>query len=85
MGKVVILAREENRVNNVAESIIDECGGSIAGSMLWKGKVIGVEEYINLNTSMENAKSKLLVYEMKETNLRETVILNVSRDHQHPF
>ncbi|KAF4443845.1 hypothetical protein F53441_11304 [Fusarium austroafricanum] len=43
IGRAVARARKENRVDNVAEIIIDECGGRGAGKVLWKGKVIGVE------------------------------------------
>ncbi|CAF3441362.1 unnamed protein product [Fusarium graminearum] len=43
IGRAVARARKENRVDNVAETIIDECGGPGAGEVLWKGKIIGVE------------------------------------------
>lgn len=43
IGRAVARARKENRVDNVAETIIDECGGPGAGKVLWKGKIIGVE------------------------------------------
>ncbi|KAL7805831.1 hypothetical protein V8C44DRAFT_220408 [Trichoderma aethiopicum] len=43
IGRGVARARKENRVDNVAESIIEECGGSGAGRVLWKGKIVGVE------------------------------------------
>ncbi|KAF5017349.1 hypothetical protein F66182_10730 [Fusarium sp. NRRL 66182] len=43
IGRAVARARKENRVDNVAENIIDECGGPGAGKVLWKGKIIGVE------------------------------------------
>ncbi|KAI6772160.1 hypothetical protein HG530_003118 [Fusarium avenaceum] len=43
IGRAVARARKENRVDNVAEIIIDECGGPGAGKVLWKGKIIGVE------------------------------------------
>lgn len=43
IGRAVARARKENRVDNVAETIIDECGGPEAGKVLWKGKIVGVE------------------------------------------
>ncbi|RSL72752.1 hypothetical protein CEP54_000695 [Fusarium duplospermum] len=43
IGRAVARARKENRVDNVAETIIDECGGPGAGKVLWKGKIVGVE------------------------------------------
>ncbi|KAM5359319.1 hypothetical protein ACJZ2D_014580 [Fusarium nematophilum] len=43
IGRAVARARKENRLDNVAETIIDECGGPGAGKVLWKGKIIGVE------------------------------------------
>ncbi|KAL7797302.1 hypothetical protein V8C37DRAFT_399914 [Trichoderma ceciliae] len=43
IGRGVARARKENRVDNVAESIIEECGGKGAGRVLWKGKIVGVE------------------------------------------
>lgn len=43
IGRGVARARMENRVDNVAETIIEECGGSSAGKVLWKGKIVGVE------------------------------------------
>ncbi|KAF5983541.1 d-amino acid hydantoin hydrolase (hydantoinase) [Fusarium coicis] len=43
IGRAVARARKENRVDNIAETIIEECGGPGAGKVLWKGKIIGVE------------------------------------------
>ncbi|KAF4494462.1 D-amino acid hydantoin hydrolase (hydantoinase) [Fusarium agapanthi] len=43
IGRAVARARKENRIDNVAETIIEECGGRGAGKVLWKGKIIGVE------------------------------------------
>ncbi|KAF9769186.1 hypothetical protein IL306_013419 [Fusarium sp. DS 682] len=43
IGRAVARARRENRVDNVAETIIEECGGPGAGKVLWKGKIVGVE------------------------------------------
>jgi DUF917 family protein len=43
IGRAVAKARQENRVDNVAETIIEECGGPGAGKVLWKGKIVGVE------------------------------------------
>ncbi|KAK5995556.1 Putative D-/L-hydantoinase subunit A-like protein [Cladobotryum mycophilum] len=46
IGRGVARARKENRVDNVAESIIEECGGARAGKVLWKGKIVGVERVV---------------------------------------
>lgn len=43
IGKAVKLARVSNRIGEVAEMIIDECGGKAGARVLWKGKVVGVE------------------------------------------
>lgn len=46
IGRGVARARKENRVDNVAEAIIEECGGVQAGQVLWKGKIVGVERML---------------------------------------
>ncbi|KAF5267646.1 hypothetical protein FOXYS1_1477 [Fusarium oxysporum] len=46
IGRAVARARKENRVDNVAETIIEECGGPGAGKVLWKGKIIGVDRIL---------------------------------------
>lgn len=43
IGREVARARKENRIDNVAESIIDAVGGADAGRVLFKGKIVGVE------------------------------------------
>ncbi|KAL1609136.1 hypothetical protein SLS59_001499 [Nothophoma quercina] len=43
IGREVARATKENRIDNVAESIIDAVGGSETGRVLFKGKIIGVE------------------------------------------
>lgn len=43
IGRGVARAKRENRVDNVAETIIEECGGKGAGKVLWKGKIVCVE------------------------------------------
>ncbi|KAI0974627.1 hypothetical protein F4678DRAFT_470593 [Xylaria arbuscula] len=42
IGRAVVNARRSNRVENVAETILAECGGADAGSVLFKGKIVGV-------------------------------------------
>ena len=44
IGRGVARARQEHRMSEVAEAIVDECGGQTAGRVLWKGKIIGVEQ-----------------------------------------
>lgn len=46
IGRGVVRARQENRVDNVAEAIIDECGGPSGGRVLFKGKIVGVERML---------------------------------------
>lgn len=46
IGRSVVRARRENRVDSVAEVIIDECGGPSAGRVLFKGKIVGVERML---------------------------------------
>ncbi|KAI4613281.1 hypothetical protein J4E83_007694 [Alternaria metachromatica] len=43
IGREVARARKENRIDNVAQSIIDAVGGSQTGRALFKGKIVGVE------------------------------------------
>ncbi|KAL5382674.1 hypothetical protein PMIN06_002218 [Paraphaeosphaeria minitans] len=43
IGREVIRARKENRIDIVAESIIDAVGGPQTGRVLFKGKIVGVE------------------------------------------
>ncbi|KAK9771334.1 hypothetical protein AB5N19_07690 [Seiridium cardinale] len=48
IGRAVARARKENRVDTVAETILEECGGPEAGKVLFKGKVIGVERTLRM-------------------------------------
>ncbi|RYP13481.1 hypothetical protein DL767_010701 [Monosporascus sp. MG133] len=48
IGRAVARARKNNDVENVAETILAECGGTRAGRVLWKGKVIGVERTLRM-------------------------------------
>ncbi|KAI1333331.1 hydantoinase [Xylariaceae sp. FL0255] len=46
IGRAVSRARAESRVHCVAEEILKECGGSTAGRVLWKGKIVGVQRVL---------------------------------------
>ncbi|KAI8263469.1 putative D-/L-hydantoinase subunit A [Colletotrichum sp. SAR 10_77] len=46
IGRAVAKARKLNRVDNVAEMIIEECGGSTGAKVLFKGKIVGVERVL---------------------------------------
>ncbi|KAL0941470.1 hydantoinase [Colletotrichum truncatum] len=46
IGRAVAKARKLNRVDNVAETIIEECGGHGAAKVLFKGKIVGVERVL---------------------------------------
>ncbi|KAI5866568.1 DUF917-domain-containing protein [Durotheca rogersii] len=48
IGRAVARARRSNRVDAVAETILAECGGPEAGSVLWKGKIVGVERTLKM-------------------------------------
>ncbi|KAI5212110.1 DUF917-domain-containing protein [Aureobasidium subglaciale] len=43
IGRAVAAARQSNRIDTVAESIIDEVGGPEAAKVIFKGKIVGVE------------------------------------------
>ncbi|KAH8196869.1 hypothetical protein TruAng_008951 [Truncatella angustata] len=48
IGRAVARAQMENRTDGVAEMILEECGGSEAGRVLFKGKIIGVERTLRM-------------------------------------
>lgn len=48
IGRAVARALKENRVDTVAETILEECGGPEAGQVLFKGKIIGVERTLRM-------------------------------------
>ena len=48
IGCAVARARAENRVDNVAEMIIEECGGSEAAKVLFKGKIVRVDRTLRM-------------------------------------
>ncbi|KAF2118207.1 hypothetical protein BDV96DRAFT_488522 [Lophiotrema nucula] len=48
IGREVARARKENRIDNVAESIIDSVGGPKTGKVLFKGKIVGVERTLRM-------------------------------------
>jgi DUF917 family protein len=48
IGRAVALSRCTNRVDTVAESIIEEVGGSKSAKVLFKGKITGVERVLRM-------------------------------------
>jgi len=48
IGRAVVKARQSNRLDTVAESIIDQVGGSESAKVLFKGKIIGVERTLRM-------------------------------------
>ena len=48
IGREVVRARKENRIDSVAESIIDAVGGPETGRVLFKGKIVGVERTLRM-------------------------------------
>ncbi|UKZ53158.1 hypothetical protein TrVGV298_006950 [Trichoderma virens] len=48
IGRAVSRARLTNRVDNVAEMIINDCGGPKAAKVIWKGKIVSVERTLRM-------------------------------------
>lgn len=48
IGRAVERARRENRVDQVAEEIVKEVGGSQAAKVLWKGKIVQVTRTLRM-------------------------------------
>lgn len=48
IGRAVERARRENRVDQVAEEIVKEVGGSQAAKVLWKGKIVRVTRTLRM-------------------------------------
>ncbi|KAI6780607.1 uncharacterized protein J7T54_008525 [Emericellopsis cladophorae] len=48
IGRAVALARCTNTIDTVAESIIEEVGGAASASVLFKGKIVGVERVLKM-------------------------------------
>lgn len=48
IGREVMLARKGNRIDSVAESIIEAVGGPSTGRVLFKGKIVGVERKLHM-------------------------------------
>ncbi|KAH7123627.1 hypothetical protein B0J11DRAFT_317435 [Dendryphion nanum] len=48
IGREVARARKENRIDSVAESIIEAVGGPETGRVLFKGKIVGVERTLRM-------------------------------------
>ncbi|KAH8808658.1 hypothetical protein F5884DRAFT_675835 [Xylogone sp. PMI_703] len=48
IGRAVVQARQSNRIDNVAEAIVEEVGGTETAKVLFKGKIIGVERTLRM-------------------------------------
>lgn len=48
IGRAVALSRSLNQIDTVAESIIEEVGGSESAKVLFKGKIVGVERTLRM-------------------------------------
>lgn len=57
IGRAVALSRCLNKIDTVAESIIDEVGGPTSAKVLFKGKVVGVERI----TRMGHAYGEVII------------------------
>ena len=57
IGRAVALSRCLNKIDTVAESIIDEVGGPSSAKVLFKGKIVGVERI----TRMGHAYGEVII------------------------
>ena len=57
IGRAVALSRCLNKIDTVAESIIDEVGGPTSAKVLFKGKIVGVERV----TRMGHAYGEVII------------------------
>lgn len=48
IGRAIDRARRASRIDSVANSIIDACGGHQAAKVLWRGKIVGVERTLRM-------------------------------------
>ncbi|KAK3346470.1 hypothetical protein B0T25DRAFT_484388 [Lasiosphaeria hispida] len=48
IGRAVAKAKASNRLDDVAEAIIDECGGPQAGGVIFKGKIVSVNRTLRM-------------------------------------
>ena len=48
IGRAVAHARASNRIDNVAESIIEEVGGDGSAKVLFKGKIVGCDRTLRM-------------------------------------
>ncbi|KAL5116927.1 hypothetical protein ACEQ8H_005144 [Pleosporales sp. CAS-2024a] len=48
IGREVVRARKENKIDHVAECIIDAVGGAQAGRVVFKGKIVGVDRKLHM-------------------------------------
>ena len=48
IGRAVIRARQNSRIDAVAETIIEEVGGNKSAKVLFKGKIVGVERTLRM-------------------------------------
>ncbi|KAL2205167.1 DUF917-domain-containing protein [Sarocladium strictum] len=56
IGRAVALARCTNNINSVAESIIEQVGGSKSAKVLFKGKIVGVERVLRMGHAYGEVK-----------------------------
>ncbi|CAK7225810.1 hypothetical protein SEUCBS140593_006029 [Sporothrix eucalyptigena] len=48
IGRAIERSRRTRRIDSVAESIIDACGGPQAARVVWRGKIVGVERTLRM-------------------------------------
>lgn len=71
IGRAVALSRCTNTIDRVAEAIVEEVGGTESSSVLFKGKIVGVERSLRMGHAYgevviegngpDSAKERLIV------------------------
>ncbi|KAK8088140.1 hypothetical protein PG997_003101 [Apiospora hydei] len=67
IGRAIARARAANRVDAVAESIVEEVGGAKSARVLFRGKIVGVERV----TRMGHAYGEVTIESMKKTSMHD--------------
>lgn len=71
VGRAVALSRCSNAIDRVAEAIVEEVGGSESASVLFKGKIIGVERTLRLG----HAHGEVVIESHGNGSMKEKLII----------
>lgn len=74
IGRAVALARCTNTIDNVAESIIEQVGGSQSAKVLFKGKIVGVERVLRMGHAYGEVKIESTSDDGSEASKEKLVI-----------